>query len=477
MSQGLGPSVDRIAAQVVNVLQRRAAAGAAVAPEAATLVQRAASSTGTALPSHVRGQFESSLGTDLSAVRVHTGADSAAAAGAVGAQAYATGNDIHFGSGRYQPDDPFGLHLLAHEVAHTVQQGGGAPNGQCKLEVSEPGDALEVEADRAADAMVSGQPFSVSGGGAQLQRSPTDPAGAAAPAAPGTAPAAGTAPAVTAVTVTRTGGEGATFLSNEPITLTAAVTGGAPEAASQVTWTVTGVSANAGNGNPHTAANQPTFTFTPNPTNRPTAGSRSANPAIAYRVEAKVGTVAGTFDLTQDERDIIRQEYIDHGASSQPARASIVAPSIAAYNGGNYSLIVNDGMDSKFSDTKAEFATLTQAAAQPAAPAAPGAAPAAPGAAPAAPAAPAAAAPVPAVNVESGYRNPQRNVAVGSNYPTTSKHVWGRALDLVVAGPNATLWQRLRDAGANAGATSICEDGPTEKACSDAAVDHVHLQW
>jgi hypothetical protein len=91
-------------------------------------------------------------------VRVHTGSESAEAAHAVGAKAYTVGQDIHFAAGTYQPDDPFGMHLLAHEVAHTVQQQGGAATRQHKLEVSTPHDAAEVEADRAADAMVTGAP-------------------------------------------------------------------------------------------------------------------------------------------------------------------------------------------------------------------------------------------------------------------------------------------------------------------------------
>jgi hypothetical protein len=92
-------------------------------------------------------------------VRVHTGPESAAAAGAVGAKAYTVGNDIHFAQGQYEPSDPFGMHLLAHEVAHTQQQAGTAPHRQNKLEVSTPGDAAELEADRAADAMVGGARF------------------------------------------------------------------------------------------------------------------------------------------------------------------------------------------------------------------------------------------------------------------------------------------------------------------------------
>ncbi|MBE7451439.1 MAG: DUF4157 domain-containing protein [Kofleriaceae bacterium] len=122
--------------------------------------------SGAGLLDDQRARFEASLGTDLSAVRVHTGPASAAAASELGARAFTTGNDIHFGAGEHRPDDPFGMHLLAHEVAHTVQQRGGAGGPQAKLAVSQPGDPLEREADRAADAMVDGGPAAVSVGAA-----------------------------------------------------------------------------------------------------------------------------------------------------------------------------------------------------------------------------------------------------------------------------------------------------------------------
>ncbi len=147
-----------------------------VAADAESAVAQAASaSSGAPLSDDVRGTFESSLGADLSAVRVHTGAESAAAASALSAKAYAVGNDIHFADGNYAPADPFGLHLLAHEVAHTQQQSGGAPKRQNKLEVSSPGDAAEMEADRAADAMVARSSFSLSGDGQRVVRSLESP--------------------------------------------------------------------------------------------------------------------------------------------------------------------------------------------------------------------------------------------------------------------------------------------------------------
>lgn len=150
-------------------IQRRAAGGAE--PSADALSGMSVSGGGAPLPDGVRGRFESSLGADLGGVRVHTGGDSAEAARGLNAQAFTVGNDIHFGEGRFQPEDPFGMHLLAHEVAHTQQQAGGSGGAQLKgLDVSLPGDASEVEADRAADAMVKGAPATVSAAGASVQR-------------------------------------------------------------------------------------------------------------------------------------------------------------------------------------------------------------------------------------------------------------------------------------------------------------------
>jgi hypothetical protein len=125
-----------------------------VADGAEAVVDRARSSPGKPLADGIRHRFEEFLGTDLTDVRVHTGDESAEAAQAVGAKAYAVGPDIHFAAGQYSPTDPAGMRLLAHEVAHTVQDPGGKAR-QNKLEVSNPDDAAEIEADRVADAMVA----------------------------------------------------------------------------------------------------------------------------------------------------------------------------------------------------------------------------------------------------------------------------------------------------------------------------------
>jgi hypothetical protein len=144
--------------EFAGLIQRKADDAGDVAPDAELAVAKTSSSTGDPLPDRLLRLFGSSLGVDLSGVRVHTGPESAAAAAAVGAKAYTVGQDIHFAAGAYDPGSNAGQQLLAHEVAHTVQQRGQAPRRQAKLEVSMPGDVAEHAADAAAAAMVAGRP-------------------------------------------------------------------------------------------------------------------------------------------------------------------------------------------------------------------------------------------------------------------------------------------------------------------------------
>lgn len=65
------------------------------------------------------------FGNDFSDVRIHTGEQAAQSAAAVGARAYTVGSDVVFGAGQYDPVGIAGRHLLAHELAHVVQQGEG----------------------------------------------------------------------------------------------------------------------------------------------------------------------------------------------------------------------------------------------------------------------------------------------------------------------------------------------------------------
>lgn len=163
-----GAGVSTVPAAYWNhYLQRMGGGGVGgIQPNAEAAVARASGAGGSPLPATLQRKFERSLGADLGGVRVHTGAASAEAAESVSARAYTVGSDIHFGAGQYNPSSSAGEALLAHEVAHTVQQAGGAARkAQYKLDVSSPGDALEVEADAAAESMVAGRAAEVSSGG------------------------------------------------------------------------------------------------------------------------------------------------------------------------------------------------------------------------------------------------------------------------------------------------------------------------
>ena len=93
-------------------------------------------------------QAQTSLGDSFADVRVHTDALAGALARSVEARAFTTGADIFFGSGEFRPESPSGRELIAHELAHVVQQRGAPTSGA--MTVSQPGDALEREAERAA---------------------------------------------------------------------------------------------------------------------------------------------------------------------------------------------------------------------------------------------------------------------------------------------------------------------------------------
>lgn len=78
---------------------------------------------GQPLPESARTFFEPRFGYDFSKVRVHNDGQAAETARAMNAQAYTVGRDVVFGAGKYAPETAEGKRLLAHELAHVVQQG------------------------------------------------------------------------------------------------------------------------------------------------------------------------------------------------------------------------------------------------------------------------------------------------------------------------------------------------------------------
>ena len=85
----------------------------------------ASKGSGSPLPSSTQKQMESSFGADFSNVRIHTGSNAAQMNKGLHAHAFTHGNDIYFNSGKFDTTSTSGQHLLAHELTHTLQQGGG----------------------------------------------------------------------------------------------------------------------------------------------------------------------------------------------------------------------------------------------------------------------------------------------------------------------------------------------------------------
>ena len=81
---------------------------------------------GEPLPAATRYFMERRFGAAFSAVRIHAGPEAANLSRSLNAHAFTIGDHIHFGDGKFEPGSFQGQHLLAHELAHTIQQRGGA---------------------------------------------------------------------------------------------------------------------------------------------------------------------------------------------------------------------------------------------------------------------------------------------------------------------------------------------------------------
>jgi hypothetical protein len=229
------------------------------------------------------------------------------------------------------------------------------------------------------------------------------------------------------------------------------------------------------------------FNFTPNVTTARMglrAGSRAPNVAVGYLISVVLPGSGGRqesaiVEIQQDEQSILRQEYVDYAAPPPPAGMAGLPPAVPArtaltlhtgqFNVGNYRYVVNlMDMQNRFNaivtayrgrnvNVSGQVVQIPQTA---------------------------------GVDLRSAYRNPQRNRAVGSNH-LDSRHVTGRALDLVPATPvtvfigghpvqlglHTQLYPALAAAAATQG-TAIAESGATiQVPVGNASEDHIHVQW
>jgi len=116
------------------------APGGAPASVARTLLDE----PGSPLDPAVASQVGSAFGRDFSGVRIHAGSPATGIAGQLGSRAVTVGRHVAFAPGEYEPGTPLGNALIAHELAHVVQQEGGG------VARTPAGAQFETEADSAA---------------------------------------------------------------------------------------------------------------------------------------------------------------------------------------------------------------------------------------------------------------------------------------------------------------------------------------
>ncbi len=234
-------------------------------------------------------------------------------------------------------------------------------------------------------------------------------------------------------------------------------------------WKVRGVAVNDGNPTSNFDCNNSVCMFIPNPINRPINGSRQPNIPIKYVIETQILGLKKVFELEQDGKDVLRQEYIDYGTNWQPSRLEIFADN-GIWNTGNYS--PNEGFNTnwrnyqynsgyiaaqgnnRFQEIWDELvenyeALCTEAGITDT-----------------------------DLNVNSCYRNPQRNRAVGSVL-INSNHTRGHAMDVKILGIRTSQkWILLNDAAEQIdGVNGICEHNATQVTCGASNQTHVHLAW
>jgi hypothetical protein len=134
-----------------TALQRRAI-GRASANAVPPVVHEVLRSPGHPLDAATRAFMEPRFGYDFGQVRVHTDAKAAASARSVNALGYTVGRHIVFGAKEYAPGTGDGLRLIAHELAHVVQQRG--IDTSKPRSISDANDAAERDADQMVDRVI-----------------------------------------------------------------------------------------------------------------------------------------------------------------------------------------------------------------------------------------------------------------------------------------------------------------------------------
>lgn len=264
---------------------------------------------GRPLSAPIRTQFESAYGWDFSPVRIHTGSAATDAATRAGARAFTSGHDIAFGEKVSDPESGTHRRVLAHELAHVVQQGksAGGPPANRGADLARAPSALAKSLSAAPSGQLQADPVVSAVVPAALELGVGRTLGVTATAAGrGTLDWTVMAPAPAGVTVVRSGARGATIQSTAAsiasagavFRVQAALRGAAPpDNHSSANITLVGITGVAFNPNPAfqatIATNIPPPTPSPANTADPNRAGLAGNTAAAVPTVAPVARPAG----------------------------------------------------------------------------------------------------------------------------------------------------------------------------------------
>lgn len=161
-----GTKCDECDKKRTPLLQRNTCKSGGEPQAVPRIVDTVLSSAGQPLDSSTRALLEPRFGHEFSRVRIHTDSRAGVSAAAINADAYTVGNNVVFGTGKYDVSNPGGLRLLSHELSHVVQQGETVQRST-KSTISND-QSSEREADAIAERVVNGLPAparNVSGSG------------------------------------------------------------------------------------------------------------------------------------------------------------------------------------------------------------------------------------------------------------------------------------------------------------------------
>ena len=146
VASGINNAAGSMASGISNLLFKENAGGAATSQSPQAVMQSLGK--GSSMDSGTKNKMEGAFDSNFSNVEIHTDSNAAQLSKDMNARAFAVGNHIAFAGGEYQPGTLMGDALMAHELAHTIQQSDGKVAGAQAKGTGY--SALEEDADSTA---------------------------------------------------------------------------------------------------------------------------------------------------------------------------------------------------------------------------------------------------------------------------------------------------------------------------------------